>query len=44
LEEAKTALSGAYHLPEDKTYDVDRALEDIFYRAVRFARIFSFNY
>jgi len=36
LEDAKTALVGAYHLPEDKTYDVDRALEDIFFRAVRF--------
>jgi hypothetical protein len=31
----KEALLGAYSLPEDKTYDVDRTIEDIFYRAVK---------
>ena len=36
LESVREGLVTAYSLPEDKTYDVDRTLEDIFYRAVRY--------
>ena len=37
MEEVKTGLVAAYSLPapEDKTYDVDRTIEDLFFRAVR---------
>merc|ERR1719259_515693 len=35
LEASKTALTAAYKLPDDKTYETSREIEDIFFKASR---------